>query len=79
MNFARKMAIRLFVASTILGIPHLVLAQGLTGTTLDDSYGGGWKMALITGALNAITTIGAAACAGASGLAAGGVQSLLGS
>lgn len=79
MRIARKIAIRLVVASMILGLPQLVMAQGLTGTTLDDSYGGGWKMALITGALNAITTIGAAACAGASGLAAGGVQSLLGS
>ena len=75
MKFARKFAIRLVVAGALIGAPHAVMAQSVLP---DDSYGGGWKLALVNGALAAITTIGAAACSGASGLAADGIQSMLG-
>jgi len=74
MKFARKFAVRLVIAGALIGAPHAVMAQTVVP---DDSYGGGWKLALVNGALSAITTIGAAACAGASGLAAGSVQSLI--
>lgn len=67
MKFARKFAVRMVVAAALIGAPHAVLAQG---TVLpDDSYGGGWKLALVNGALAAITTIGSAACSAAGSLA----------